>query len=233
MDRASDYESEGYRFDSCGLYLIYDELINPLYPGTGGSRAGPKMPSPTLYAFVDGGYLRAIGDSGGRHFCNPTHLAEILAAKCGRFGADRPWLARTIYFDAEPEEEIRSKELINYWNGIERLQDTHLGFGWVRGKNSKRGPRQKAVDTLLAVEMVSGAYNHVYDVALLIASDGDFVPAVNEVRRAGRHVVVACVKDDPALECSDELRRAADRFLPMPSRANPTKFVDWFRPIEG
>ena len=24
LDRASDYESEGYRFDSCGVYLISD-----------------------------------------------------------------------------------------------------------------------------------------------------------------------------------------------------------------
>lgn len=188
--------------------------------------------SPSLYAFIDGGYLRKICEHGRCSNCDPQNLSNILAGKCGYFGGVRASLSRTIYFDAEPDDGEPPAELNGYWNAIELLPDTQLGFGWLRGKSSKRGPRQKAVDTLLAVEMVSGAYNRRYDVALLLACDADFVPVVNEVRRAGPHVVVAAITTVKELACSDDLRRAADRFIELPSDRASEQFTGYYRPIE-
>jgi uncharacterized LabA/DUF88 family protein len=48
---------------------------------------------------------------------------------------------------------------------------------------------EKGVDVLLAVEMIRFAREDTYDVAYLISSDTDLVPAVKECRRLGKQVV--------------------------------------------
>ena len=90
-----------------------------------------------------------------------------------------------------------------YWRAIELLPDTQIGFGALRG----RPRRQKRVDGLIAVDMMVGAFTNLFEVAILIAGDSDFVPVVDEVRRRGIMVVVAGVQESLAAE----LGRAADR----------------------
>lgn len=48
---------------------------------------------------------------------------------------------------------------------------------------------EKGVDVLLAVEMIRFAREGKYDIAYLISSDTDLVPAVEECRRLGKEVV--------------------------------------------
>ena len=50
---------------------------------------------------------------------------------------------------------------------------------------------EKAVDVMIAVDMVSMAHQNKYDVAYLISADGDYTPAVSEVRKIGKRVFVA------------------------------------------
>ena len=82
-------------------------------------------------------------------------------------------------------------------------------MGVVRGGTKRRPPRQKGVDTLVAVDMLVGAFTQLFSVAVLLAGDADFVPVVNEVRRRGVMVVVAGERKSIA----DDLVRAADRFV--------------------
>ena len=46
----------------------------------------------------------------------------------------------------------------------------------------------KEDDIHLAVDMVKLAYNNVYDTAILVSSDGDFVPAIQAVQEIGKRV---------------------------------------------
>ena len=46
----------------------------------------------------------------------------------------------------------------------------------------------KEDDIHLAVDMLKLAYNDAYDTAILVSSDGDFVPAVKAVKETGRNV---------------------------------------------
>lgn len=48
--------------------------------------------------------------------------------------------------------------------------------------------KEKAVDVMLAVDMLAMAHRGEYDVAYLLSFDGDYTPAVNEVQKAGRKV---------------------------------------------
>lgn len=170
------------------------------------------------YAFVDGGYLRERAVQHGVSQPDPHQLAlDICKRNDARSSGeqfaiyDDIALHRTSFYDGVPDDDSAiPTELTEYWEAIELLPDTHLGFGSV--KRTPKGPRrQKGVDTLIAVEMLSGAYDKLFDMALLIAGDADFVPVLQEVRRRGVHLLLAA--EIPTL--SDELRRVCDRFVPL------------------
>ena len=117
--------------------------------------------------------------------------------------------ARRMYFyDAtDPVAGAPDPNIEQYWEAIERLPDTLLKFGAIRGKPR----RQKGVDILLSVDMLVGAFNKLFDVAVLISGDEDFAPLVSEVQRMGVSVVVAGVSST----VSSELRKAADRYVDL------------------
>jgi uncharacterized LabA/DUF88 family protein len=82
--------------------------------------------------------------------------------------------------------------------------------------------------------MLVGAFNGRYSVAILVSGDADYVPVVNEVRRAGPHVIVAAASDpspSSKFQYSPELRAAADRFLELPATAADTNFSEYFKSL--
>lgn len=48
--------------------------------------------------------------------------------------------------------------------------------------------QEKGVDVHMAVDVLTGAYDDVYDTAVLVSSDTDLIPAVHGVRRKGKKV---------------------------------------------
>ncbi len=54
--------------------------------------------------------------------------------------------------------------------------------------NGKTTYEAKEDDIHLAVDMVKLAYNDAYDTAILVSSDGDFVPAVQAIKEKGKNV---------------------------------------------
>jgi uncharacterized LabA/DUF88 family protein len=166
----------------------------------------------------------------GVKFPNPaTALSYILKAvrDMGGYSAmmDSVLNRRTSFYDAAPVEDqapALAPALDAYWQFVDDLHDTDLRFGEVRGRRT----RQKGVDVLLAVDMLVGAVNQVFDVAILISGDADFVPAVNEVRRRGISVVVAGVESS----MSKELRAASDRFVPLSGAGSWALTRDPFTP---
>ncbi len=68
---------------------------------------------------------------------------------------------------------------------------------------------EKAVDVMIATDMISLAYEDRYDVAYLISADGDFTPAVKKARNTGRQVFAA----SPLY--GQKLAEAVDTFIPM------------------
>ena len=176
------------------------------------------------HAFVDGAYLRHLARSLGRPLVDPHQLMGHISRNgvIQRWGAPTAGtintvLTRTVYYDARPDSDAEADQnLVDYWRAIELLPDTELGFGSLRG----RPRRQKGVDTLIAVDMLVGAFEKLFSVAILAAGDADFVPVVREVRRRGVMVAVAAAEGSLA----DELRRAADRIVVI----GPGIATDWF-----
>ncbi|MBK7833859.1 MAG: NYN domain-containing protein [Gemmatimonadetes bacterium] len=174
------------------------------------------------HVFVDGASLRKRAQEFDRELVNPRKLADALVQRLQDWAAipssgANTVLGRVTYYDAKPDDgTTTAPELAEYWSAVELLPDTQLGFGALRGLNRKT-PRQKGVDTLIAVDMLVGAFSGLFDVAVLVASDADFVPVVEEVKRRGVMVAVASLSTG----LSDDLRRIADRFIEIGPAVDP------------
>jgi uncharacterized LabA/DUF88 family protein len=87
-----------------------------------------------------------------------------------------------------------------------------LGFHPEVFKKSRAQEKAKGVDITLAKDFLSHAFLNNYDVAVLVAGDGDYVPLITEVKRFGKVVYVVFFRD---CGLSTELHLAADMFFEM------------------
>ncbi|MBM4161394.1 MAG: NYN domain-containing protein [Ignavibacteria bacterium] len=53
---------------------------------------------------------------------------------------------------------------------------------------------EKGVDTTIAIELFELAFDDVYDRAILISGDADFVPAIEYIQRRGKYIIHAGFK---------------------------------------
>jgi len=67
----------------------------------------------------------------------------------------------------------------------------NIGFQPEVFKKDSQQVKAKGVDVALTKDMLSHAFLHNYDAAVLIAGDGDYVPLIREVQRLGKLVFVA------------------------------------------
>jgi len=76
----------------------------------------------------------------------------------------------------------------------------------------KKGEKSKGVDIALAKDLLVHGFLDHYDVAAVIAGDGDYVPLVEEVKRFGKVVYLSFFEKEGL---NPELRLAADFYLEM------------------
>ncbi len=158
------------------------------------------------HGFVDGGYLRVGGRKFGTSYPNPLTVVKTVLINSDVDRGRNVILTRCNYYDADPElPELPDPNSEKYWSKITRLSDTHLRFGHLRGKPR----RQKGVDMLLAVDMLVGAFTDIIQVAVLIAGDLDFLPAVQEIQRRGVVVILGAFDDHVA----PLLKESVDRYV--------------------
>ena len=93
-------------------------------------------------------------------------------------------------------------------NVEEKLWD--LGFTARVFKRSKNREKSKGVDIALAKDMLSHAFQGHFEIAVLIAGDGDYSPLVEELKHNGKKVMLAFFSKECGL--SDTLRLAADEY---------------------
>lgn len=93
-----------------------------------------------------------------------------------------------------------------------RRQLRALGFDPQVFKKPTGSAKSKGVDITLTKDMLAHAFQDHYDIAMLIAGDGDYVPLIEEVKRHGKNVYV-CFFAEPGLGLAEEVRLVADRFF--------------------
>ncbi len=82
------------------------------------------------------------------------------------------WIIKTSTLRTRIEKIEIDKRVINY----EKLLE--LGIKEVYHKKS----REKGIDVKIATDLIIGAFDNKYDTAILVSSDTDLVPAIDEVR---------------------------------------------------
>ena len=91
-------------------------------------------------------------------------------------------------------ENDAATELLAVLNALTQRIDTRVYKDLVAlAKRHQRASIkvEKAVDVMIAVDMVSMALRNEFDAAYLLSADGDLTPAVHEVRGLGKSVYVA------------------------------------------
>lgn len=90
--------------------------------------------------------------------------------------------------EARPVDDLAARELLRYLATLQIRIDPSVYQDLVSiGKRHRKSTAlvEKAVDVMLAVDMVVMAERGLYDAAYLLSADGDFAPAVRAIRERG------------------------------------------------
>lgn len=158
-----------------------------------GSFSSSSQPIAKLMAFVDGGYLRGECANRFDEEIDYQKLKESILsyfnANCnGKYAGD---LVRVYYYDAIVDRSNpKYDEQNDYFNRIKGNNGYQVRLGKVvpTGKDGSGELKQKGVDVLLAVDMITKAYSNQYEFAILLAGDSDFLEVVNAVKDSGKRV---------------------------------------------
>lgn len=141
---------------------------------------------------IDGGYLDFIQ----RHFGSPRlDYGRLSHAICDYFGYN---LIRCVYFNCLPylsntpteEEQDAFEKKSGFYQRLQKLErfEVKLGHLAYRGIDELTGKpvlEQKQIDVLITAEMVYAAARRNVPAIFLLSGDGDFLPAVEIVKREG------------------------------------------------
>jgi len=125
-------------------------------------------------------------------------------------------LVRFYYYNAPLDRKKNEENYIKqqrFFDKIRKIQKCNFVLCRMQKRkiNGKIIYEVKEDDIRLAVDMVKLAYNGAYDVAILISSDGDFVPAIQAVKEIGKNVENVGFEN----RVSYHLQQEADKFVKL------------------
>lgn len=177
------------------------------------------------YTFIDGAYLRQRhGDTVPHWIGGPAELSmdKIRSAtgayKC--FYYDCADIRRSGEDESAFNKRLAKQERL--FDKFRRSYGTHVKLGSLVGEGKKA--RQKQVDILLAVDMMSHAARGNLRGAVLIAGDQDFKPLVDSLVSLGVFVEVW----GDRRSTSPALVDAADAYKPLSFQT----YFDWTEPSQ-
>ena len=170
--------------------------------------------------FIDGGYLAKVLKDFGEPKIDFLRMSDFF---CEKAGAER---FRTYYYFCMPyqspqptqeerERYMRADKFINYLKKLPRFEVRlgKLGRRTYRCSNcgsSSIEYEQKRADNLLTVDLVGLSWRGVIQKAILLTGDSDFVPAVQEAKRADVLVTIwyartrnCTIHDELYAECDE------------------------------
>lgn len=158
-----------------------------------------------VFIFIDGSNLyHVLGEICGRRDLQFDKFALKLAN-----GRD---LRRVYYYNIRQESDRRPELGKDQEKFLASLYDTpymevRLGVWRQHGEEMV----EKGVDVMLATDLVVKALRDQYETAIVVSGDGDFFPAYQAAKDAGKHVEVAAFDEN----LSAEAGRAADLWIKL------------------
>jgi uncharacterized LabA/DUF88 family protein len=122
-------------------------------------------------------------------------------------------LIRTYYYtaplDKKKDEKTYSKQQ-QFFEKLKKIPDFELVLCRMMKEkiNGKEVYTVKEDDICLAIDMLKLAHKNAYDMAILVSSDGDFVPAIQAVKEEGKKIENVGFEK----KFSWHLRQKCDRF---------------------
>jgi len=141
---------------------------------------------------------------------------EFNFEKFAKHLAEDRKLIRTYYYNAPLDRNKDEDSYIKQQRFFDKIQRIP-NFTFVlcrmqkRKVNGKIAYEVKEDDIHLAVDMVKMAYNNAYDTAIIVSSDGDFVPAIQAVKEIGKNVENIGFEN----KFSYHLQQQSDRFFKL------------------
>ena len=145
---------------------------------------------------------------------------DIDMGKLGGRLLGRRRLVRIYYYNAKvgfKQEPERYRDQHAFFASISAMPYCELRLGRLVYTSNwpNTPPYEKGVDIQLATDMITHSFKNNYDVAILAASDTDYVGALQAVKDNGKHVEVALFGKE---RTSQQLRIVADRVVIMNAR---------------
>ena len=99
----------------------------------------------------------------------------------------------TALLDKSVDEE-KYKEHKKFLDKIKKIPDFKVVLCNLRKVVSEDGSVDFAIkgdDVYLATDLIKGAYEDLYDIAIIVSGDADFIPAIKLVQKKGKKVINA------------------------------------------
>lgn len=126
-------------------------------------------------------------------------------------------LISTYYYNAPLDISINKKkywEQQKFFNELSKIPDFNIVLCKLRKHKRKNGNYffdVKGDDVHLAVDLVSGAYENLYDTTIIVSGDEDFVPAIKKAQKLGKKIINAYFKSSS----SASLKKTCNDFIYM------------------
>lgn len=130
-----------------------------------------------------------IDGSNFYHRLKEMKLINLLSFDYEKFSqfllSKRNAVAKKYYIGAirEEQDNLKSKKLmIGQQKLIGKLQKQNWQVEFGHMLKTDGAYHEKGVDVLMVVDLLTGAYENLYDTAILVSSDTDLIPALAKVR---------------------------------------------------
>lgn len=158
IDGGNFYHLVLKKLETNELYFDFDKFVNFLANGREIVAMGKR--------FYIGTVVEKDGNQKSKEaMSKQTTLFNILK--------NSGWEIRTSKLRKRIEEIIIDDRVVNYKEiqekGINKIQYERL--------------REKGIDVKIATDLIVGAIDDKYDIAIIVSSDGDLIPAIDWVRR--------------------------------------------------
>jgi uncharacterized LabA/DUF88 family protein len=147
-----------------------------------------EKPQERVSIFIDGSNLY--------HSLKDINVKKINFRKFLSLLTKNKLLVSTFYYNASLNRGIDKEkywEQQKFFDFLRKLPDFKVILCRMR-KHQRDGKITfdvKGDDVHLAVDLVSGAYENLYDSAIILSGDEDFVPAIQKAQKLGKKVINA------------------------------------------
>ncbi len=140
-------------------------------------------------------------------FIDGSNFYHEVTKNCGKvkidfslfikFLLDKNKLVKTYYYNApvnqndKPEQYKKQQKFFSY---LKKIPRTEIKLGRLE-KRPDGSLTEKGVDVKIAVDIVTYAYANIYDSAILVSGDADFVPAIKAAQGFGKEIINVCFSE--------------------------------------